>query len=99
MGNVVVMKIPKVGGLAHILTMEAFARNLPPGVVNFITGSGRETLGPAMRTGVIDMFSFIGGSEAANSLIKEHPHPHRLKVLAQPSPFLRFPHLSALAHG
>ena len=34
MGNTVVMKVPKVGGLAHVLTMEAYAQCLPPGVIN-----------------------------------------------------------------
>ena len=36
------MKIPNLGGLAHILTMEAVASSLPPGVLNFISGSGRD---------------------------------------------------------
>jgi glyceraldehyde-3-phosphate dehydrogenase (NADP+) len=31
MGNVVIMKIPNIGGLAHMLTIEAYARHLPPG--------------------------------------------------------------------
>lgn len=79
MGNVVVMKIPTVGGLAHVLTMEAYASALPPGVVNFVSGPGRTTMAPIMRSGV-DVFSFIGGSKAANILLKEHPAPHRLKV-------------------
>ena len=28
MGNVVIMKLPAIGGLAHVLTMEAYARNV-----------------------------------------------------------------------
>ena len=31
----------------------------------------------------MDALAFIGGSEAADALIKEHPHPHRLKVFLQ----------------
>jgi glyceraldehyde-3-phosphate dehydrogenase (NADP+) len=83
MGNVVVMKIPSIGGLAHILTAEAFARHLPPGAVNFITGSGRVTMGPLMSSGDIDVLAFIGGSWAADALIKAHPQPHRLKLFLQ----------------
>lgn len=79
MGNVVVMKIPTVGGLAHVLTMEAYAKTFPPGVVNFVSGSGRVTMGPIMKTGV-DVFAFIGGSKAADILLASHPNPHRLKV-------------------
>ena len=30
MGNVVILKIPTLGGLAHLLTFEAFAKALPP---------------------------------------------------------------------
>lgn len=82
-GNVVIMKIPNTGGLAHLLTMQAYADNLPPGTINFFSGSGRETLAPIMETGDIDVLAFIGGSKAADSLIKAHPHPHRLKVFLQ----------------
>jgi glyceraldehyde-3-phosphate dehydrogenase (NADP+) len=79
MGNVVVMKIPTVGGLSHVITMEAYAATLPPGVVNFVSGSGRVTMGPIMESGV-DVFAFIGGSKAADTLLKAHPAPHRLSV-------------------
>lgn len=80
MGNVVVMKIPTVGGLAHVITMDAYAEALPPGVVNFISGAGRVTMSPIMESGVVDVFAFIGGSKAADTVLKSHPNPHRLKV-------------------
>ena len=32
-----------------------------------------------MKSGHLDIFAFIGTSEAADSLFKEHPKPHRLK--------------------
>jgi len=83
MGNVVIMKIPTVGGLAHLLSMEAFAKALPPGVINFISGSGRETMPPLMASGSIDGLAFIGGSNAADDLIGKHPTPHRLKLFLQ----------------
>ena len=79
MGNTIVMKIPTTGGLAHVLTMEAYRKCLPPGVVNFISGAGRVTMGPVMETGP-DLFAFIGGSKAADTLLKQHPRPHRLRV-------------------
>ena len=50
-GNVAIMKIPTIGGLAHILTMEAFISAFPPGVVSFVSGAGRETMPPIMRSG------------------------------------------------
>lgn len=80
LGNTVVMKIPALGGLAHMLTIDALQQCLPAGVVNFVTGSGRVTMGPIMRTGLVDIFAFIGGSRAADALLKEHPAPHRVKV-------------------
>jgi glyceraldehyde-3-phosphate dehydrogenase (NADP+) len=63
--------------------VEAFAKALPPGAMNFVSGRGRETMPPLMRTGDIDGLAFIGGSRAADDLIKQHPRPHRLKVFLQ----------------
>jgi len=81
MGNSVVMKIPNTGGLAHFLTMEAYAETFPAGVINFVSGRGRDTMPPIMATGLVDIFAFIGSSKAADSLVKQHPQPHRLKNL------------------
>lgn len=81
MGNTVCMKVPNTGGLAHFLTMEAYATCFPPGVVNFVSGRGRDTMPPIMATGLVDIFAFIGSSKAADTLVKQHPNPHRLKVL------------------
>jgi len=36
-----------------------------------------------MRTGKVDLLAFIGGSRTADSVIKEHPHPHRLRLFLQ----------------
>lgn len=83
MGNVVLMKIPTVGGLVHLLTMEAFQRALPPGAMNFVSGRGRDSMPLLMQSGKIDALAFIGGSAAADDLIRQHPHPHRLKVFLQ----------------
>lgn len=79
MGNSVVMKLPNVGCLAHIFTMELFAECFPAGVVNFISGAGRTTMPPIMHTGDVDIFAFIGGSKAADALMKGHPNPHRVR--------------------
>jgi glyceraldehyde-3-phosphate dehydrogenase (NADP+) len=83
MGNIVILKIPTVGGLVHLLTIEAFEKALPRGAIHFIAGSGRATMPPLMKTGAIDGLAFIGGSAAADDLIQKHPHPHRLKVFLQ----------------
>lgn len=47
--------------------------------MNFVSGPGRETMAPIMHAGP-DLFAFIGGSKAADTLLHEHPAPHRLKV-------------------
>jgi glyceraldehyde-3-phosphate dehydrogenase (NADP+) len=83
MGNIVILKIPQVGGLAHLLTFDAFSKTLPKNTVHFISGSGRKTLPPLMESGDIDGLAFIGGTSAADKLIKQHPEPHRLKVFLQ----------------
>ncbi len=78
LGNIVILKLPTIGGLAHILTIDAFAKSLPPGTINFMSGSGRTTVGPMMKTGKIDILAFIGGSKAADDILRNHPAPHRL---------------------
>ena len=83
MGNVVLMKIPTVGGLVHLLTMESFKKTLPKGAMNFVSGRGRDSMPVLMETGKVDVLAFIGGSGAADDLIHQHPHPHRLKVFLQ----------------
>jgi glyceraldehyde-3-phosphate dehydrogenase (NADP+) len=80
MGNTVVMKLPRVGIACHFPTFELFRDCFPPGVVNIISGSGRETMPPIMRSGLLDGFAFIGTSTAADDLLKTHPKPHRLRV-------------------
>jgi glyceraldehyde-3-phosphate dehydrogenase (NADP+) len=83
MGNPVILKLPAIGALAHVLTVDALQKCLPKGVVNFVSGSGRETLPSVMQGGLVDCLGFIGGSKGADALIKQHPHPHRLKVFSQ----------------
>ena len=80
MGNTVVMKLPRVGVLCHMPTLQLFKEIFPPGVINIISGSGRETMPPVMKTGKIDVFAFIGTSKAADDLQKKHPKPHRLRI-------------------
>ncbi len=40
MGNTVVMKTPRTGGLVHFPLLEAYRDSFPPGVVNVVHGSG-----------------------------------------------------------
>lgn len=63
--------------------MEAFAKALPPGAINFVSGGGRATMPTLMQSGAIDGLAFIGGSAAADDLIRQHPYPHRLKIFLQ----------------
>ena len=81
MGNTVVMKLPRVGVACHFPTLELFRDCFPAGVVNIISGSGRETMPPIMRSGLLDGFAFIGTSQAADDLLKGHPAPHRLRTV------------------
>ena len=37
-------------------------------------------LGPIMKSGLIDIFSLIGTTNAAKEVLAAHPHPHRLRV-------------------
>jgi glyceraldehyde-3-phosphate dehydrogenase (NADP+) len=94
MGNIVILKLPTVGGLVHLHTIQAFydaihsvvgdkitsPRQYP---IHFITGAGRSTMPPLMKSGHVNVLSFIGSSSAANNLINAHPSPSALKVFLQ----------------
>jgi len=49
MGNTIVAKPPKFGGLSHQPLLQAFADCFPPGVVNFIYGVGATIAGPVIK--------------------------------------------------
>jgi glyceraldehyde-3-phosphate dehydrogenase (NADP+) len=75
------VKPPKFGVLLHQPLLHAFAASLPPGVVNFIYGSGAQITPPLMKSGHVDVLALIGSSRAADSLKREHPRPHRLRSI------------------
>jgi glyceraldehyde-3-phosphate dehydrogenase (NADP+) len=79
MGNTVVVKPPKFGVLLHQPLLKAFCESFPPGVVNFIYGSGSKIIGPIMQSGRIDVLAFIGSSRVADALKHQHPRPHRMR--------------------
>jgi glyceraldehyde-3-phosphate dehydrogenase (NADP+) len=81
MGNTVVLKPPRHGVLLFSPLLAAFRAAFPPGVVNTLYGMGRTVVPPLMRSGKVDVLAFIGTSKAANALLKEHPKPHRLRLV------------------
>jgi glyceraldehyde-3-phosphate dehydrogenase (NADP+) len=83
LGNICIVKIPSVGGLAHLLTIEAFAKYLPHGTINFMAGSGAKVLPAILQTGDIHGLAMIGSSKSADQLIRYHTQPHRLKTFLQ----------------
>jgi glyceraldehyde-3-phosphate dehydrogenase (NADP+) len=81
MGNTTVLKPPRHGVLLFAPLLDAFRDAFPPGVVNTLFGMGRTVTPPLMRSGKVDVLAFIGNSKAANALQKEHPKPHRLRLV------------------
>jgi glyceraldehyde-3-phosphate dehydrogenase (NADP+) len=81
MGNTVVFKPAKYGVLLIGPLLQAFRECFPPGVINIIFGRGRDTVGPLMESGKVDMFAFIGTHKGAAALKQMHPRPHRLKAV------------------
>jgi glyceraldehyde-3-phosphate dehydrogenase (NADP+) len=79
MGNTVVVKPPKFGGLCHQPMLSAFAECFPPGVVNYVYGKGSNIITPIMTSGKIDVLAFIGSSKVADGLKHQHPQPHRMR--------------------
>jgi glyceraldehyde-3-phosphate dehydrogenase (NADP+) len=81
MGNPVVIKTPRYGVLANALLVPALRDSFPPGVVNLVTGSGPTVVGPIMESGLVDVLALIGSARTASILLKQHPHPYRLRTL------------------
>jgi glyceraldehyde-3-phosphate dehydrogenase (NADP+) len=81
MGNPVVMKTPRFGVQANALFAPAMAASFPPGVVNLVTGSGSELIGPMMKTGEVDVLAFIGSARTAGLILGQHPRPYRLRTV------------------
>jgi glyceraldehyde-3-phosphate dehydrogenase (NADP+) len=81
MGNTAVVKLPRYGSLCQIPLLEAFRDSFPKGVVNILSGDGKDVAGPIVATGEIAALAFIGSSRAANILKKQHPRPNRLRCI------------------
>jgi glyceraldehyde-3-phosphate dehydrogenase (NADP+) len=81
MGNTVVAKLPRYGGLCQAPLLSCFADCFPPGVVNIVNGEGREVAGPVVESGDIAALAFIGSSHVANGLKRLHPMPNRLRCI------------------
>jgi glyceraldehyde-3-phosphate dehydrogenase (NADP+) len=81
MGNTVIFKPPKLGVLLHQPLLKAFCDSFPPGVVNTVYGDGATVIGPLMKSGKIDALAFIGSSNVADILKKQHPKPHRMRSI------------------
>jgi glyceraldehyde-3-phosphate dehydrogenase (NADP+) len=78
MGNTVIFKPPRLGVLLHQPLLGAFRDSFPKGVINTVYGRGQIVISPLMTSGKIDVLAFIGSSQAADILKKQHPKPHRL---------------------
>jgi glyceraldehyde-3-phosphate dehydrogenase (NADP+) len=83
MGNTIVVKAPKFGVMVHQLLFQSLATCFPRGVVNFIYGApdGEEPASLLMKTGQVDVFSFIGSTTGAEALVCQHPQPLRLRTV------------------
>ena len=81
MGNIIIFKPPKHGVLLHRPLLEAFSSCFPKGVVNTVYGEGQRVISPLMSSGKIDVLAFIGSSQVADILRKQHPRPHRLRCV------------------
>jgi glyceraldehyde-3-phosphate dehydrogenase (NADP+) len=81
MGNVSIVKLPKMGILCHLPLLSVFAKCFPKGVVNVLSGDGESVVGPLMKSGKIDVLAFIGSSRVGDILKHQHPKPHRLRSI------------------
>lgn len=81
MGNPVVMKTPRYGVLANALLAPALEESFPKGAINMVTGQGPMVVGPMLESGLVDVLALIGSARTASVLLKQHPHPYRLRTL------------------
>ncbi len=81
MGNTTVVKLPRYGLLCQMPLLNCFAECFPKGVVNIISGEGRQVAGPIVASGKIAALAFIGSSKAANILKRQYPMPNRLRCI------------------
>lgn len=81
MGNTVIFKPPKIGVLLFGALLQAFNNVFPKGVINTVYGDGAKIISPLMKTGMIDVLAFIGTSKVADIIEKQHPKPHRLRLV------------------
>jgi hypothetical protein len=84
MGNICISNIPTVGGLVYLLTVQAFAKDIPCVRPLLLYQGPVERpcrLYSILDSGAVDALAFLGGSHAADQLIQQHPHP--LKLLLQ----------------
>jgi glyceraldehyde-3-phosphate dehydrogenase (NADP+) len=81
MGNPVIIKTPRYGVLANALLAPALAASFPTGVASLLTGDGATIVGPLMESGAIDVLAFIGSQKTAGALLRQHPHPYRLRTV------------------
>ena len=81
MGNPVVMKTPRYGILANALLAPALEESFPKGTVNLVTGQGPTVVGPMMESGLVDVLALIGSARTAGVLLRQHPHPYRLRTV------------------
>ncbi|QSZ28099.1 NADP-dependent glyceraldehyde-3-phosphate dehydrogenase [Aceticella autotrophica] len=81
MGNTVILKPPKMGVLLHRPILSIFKDCFPKGVVNTIYGQGQQVVAPIIASGKVNVLAFIGSSEVADILRKQHPKPHRLRCV------------------
>ena len=70
-------------GLVHMLTLDLYAAVFPNNLVQFISGESNELVDTIMQSGDINMLAFSGCTCQADRIIKNHPHPHRLKLYLQ----------------
>ena len=66
-----------------MLALDLFAAVFPNSVVQFISGESNDLVDTIMQSGDVNMLAFSGCAYQADRIIKNHPHPHRLKLYLQ----------------
>lgn len=81
-GNPVIYKAPRLGQTLVQTVLHFFAKRLPAGIFNVISGDGKTIITPIMKKGTIATFAFIGSNTAASRIAANHPHVAELRIIA-----------------
>lgn len=80
-GNSVIVKLPGIGSLIHVPFLSLFDKCFPEGSIDFVAGDFKDTIVPALKSGDIDLFSYIGRGKNINQFLEKVKEKSSLRTV------------------